>query len=45
MTEKILKLPSGWLFVPVFLLLLPGAVVAPIVRAARVNSRSRRANV
>jgi regulator of protease activity HflC (stomatin/prohibitin superfamily) len=34
MTEKILKLPSGWPFVPVFLLLLPGAVAALIVQAA-----------
>jgi regulator of protease activity HflC (stomatin/prohibitin superfamily) len=33
MTEKLLKLPSGWLFVPVFLLLLPGAVAALIVQA------------
>ena len=34
MNEKILKLPSGWPFVPVFLLLLPGAVTALIVQAA-----------
>ena len=33
MTERILKLPSGWLFVPVFLLLLPGAVAGLIVQA------------
>jgi regulator of protease activity HflC (stomatin/prohibitin superfamily) len=35
MNEKLLKLPSGWLFVPVFLVLLPGAVAALIVLAAR----------
>ena len=33
MTEKLLKLPSGWLFVPIFLLLLPGAVGVLIVLA------------
>ena len=38
MTEKILKLPSGWPFVPVFLLLLPGAVVGLIIRAALDNN-------
>ena len=35
MNEKLLKLPSGWMFVPVFLLLLPGAVAALIVFAVR----------
>jgi len=35
MNEKLLKLPSGWPFVFVFLLLLPAAVATMIVMAAR----------
>ena len=38
MTEKLLKLPSGWLFVPVFLLVLPGAVATLIVLAVREHN-------
>ena len=43
MTEKLLKLPSGWPFVPVFLLVLPGAVAALIVLAARDTPSCRTA--
>jgi regulator of protease activity HflC (stomatin/prohibitin superfamily) len=38
MTEKLLRLPSGWPIVPVFLLVLPGAVATLIVLAAREHS-------
>ena len=35
MQERIIRLPSGWLFVPVFLLLAPGAIAALIYLAAQ----------
>ena len=35
MQERTIRLPSGWPFLPVFLLLLPGAVTALIILAAR----------
>src|SRR5687767_14127618 len=35
MQERIAKLPSGWPFVVLFLLLLPGSIVGLIVLAAR----------
>jgi len=38
MTEKLLRLPSGWPIVPVFLLVLPGAVATLIVLAAREHN-------
>jgi regulator of protease activity HflC (stomatin/prohibitin superfamily) len=38
MQERIVRLPSGWLFVPVFLLLLPGAIAALIYLAVNEHS-------
>ena len=35
MQERTIRLPSGWLFVPVFLLLLPGAIAGLIVIAVQ----------
>jgi regulator of protease activity HflC (stomatin/prohibitin superfamily) len=38
MQERIVRLPSGWLFVPVFLLLFPAAIIGLIVLAAGEHS-------